>query len=307
MSLITNKQQELINTSITEYIKTHDKISQQYLFTRHQILKLCQEIITKGITPNDHISIKKLQYELDTTWEIYKNHLQSIQNIVDVKSNITKPYVSKLNSEYESLLKSKLNMNNSIRNMKQVQLPLLQQIKGLQKSFEKNLNRQSARRFRNKESVKKQLQSPSDGDISIESNMIEEEEVFELLAQFDAKVQDVNTVADLDDVNDPDSLGGGNLEDIVASHPIKSGPYVRKELEERNKFIPMDDNKYVFDVSKLSFQNSQLVTSSIDQFDELTDQLENDIADLIEQGTMAKANWMFNADKVISFNKIYEG
>lgn len=307
MSLITNKQQELINTSISEYIKTHDKISQQYLFTRHQILKLCQEIITKGITPNDHISIKKLQYELDTTWEIYKNHLQSIQNIVDVKSNISKPYVSKLNSEYESLLKSKLNMNNSIRNMKQVQLPLLQQIKGLQKSFEKNLNRQSARRFRNKESVKKQLESPNDGDISIESNMIEEEEVFELLAQFDAKVEDVNTVADLHDVQYPDSLGGGNLEHIEASHPIKSGPYVRKELEESNKFIPMDDNKYVFDVSKLSFNNSQLVTSSIDQFDELTDQLENDIADLIEQGTMAKANWMFNADKVISFNKIYEG
>lgn len=305
MSLITNKQQELINTSISEYIKTHDKVSQQYLFTRHQILKLCQDIITKGITPNDHISIKKLQYELDTSWEIYKNHLQSIQNNVDVKSNINKPYVNKLNSEYESLLKSKLNMNNTIRNMKQVQLPLLQQIKGLQKSFEKNLNRQSARRFRSREAVKKQLESPNDRDISVESNMIDEKEVYELLAQFDAKVQDVNTVADLDDEKYPETLW--DIDHVVASHPIKSGPYIRKELEESNKFIPMDDNKYVFDVSKLSFHDSQLVTSSIDQFDELTDQLENDIADIIEQGTRAKGNWMFNADKITSFLKIYEG
>ncbi|WEJ97065.1 hypothetical protein PSN45_004612 [Yamadazyma tenuis] len=289
MSLTTNKQQELIDESINEYISTYDKVASQYLHVRKQILELASGASkNQSISPADHITIKKLQFELDTVWGSYSGYLHTLENYLDISKHIQPSYVDELSKKYEKLLVSKLSLTKTIRNIKEVQIPLIEEMKELTKVFQKNLSRTTTKRYPSKAAVENALNNRSKESMKVDNLIVSRSELHQLFDGFDEKVRQLEE----------------GKEDT--SRSIKASYYINKELESGEKFLALDDDKYLFQVSKINYQDSYLANASVAKYDELNDQLVHEIADLIAHSTSAKRSWIKNAAKIDAFKAILE-
>lgn len=293
MSLITNKQQELIDLSIDQFVKTYDKVSLQYLATRKQVLQISSEA-SKGqtLSAQDKVQLQKLQYELDTQWESYKGHLEELNKNLEIAKSLSPHYVEELNSQHEALLTSKLTLNKTLKNIKEVQVPLLDNMKKFIQVFEKDLSKASSTRYPTKESVTKAKQNQPKGSMDVNALIISKSKLYELFNEFDDKVKGLRTVYDVSETA------------IKNPRPIKSSSYITNELESKEKFVPLDNDEYLFKVSKIGYQDGYLANASVSEYDKLNDQLMNDISELITHATEAKENWIRNARKVDGFQQI---
>lgn len=298
MSLITNKQQGLIDESIDHFIKVYDKVSQQYLSTRKQILLLSSEAARKKeLSSQDKINVQKLQYELDSSWEAFQSHLEGLNQKLEIAKQISPRYVEELNSQHELLLSSKLSLTKTIKNIKEVQVPLLEKMKRVIQVFEKDLSKSLSTRYPSKDFITKALENPSERSMDVKALIISRTKLYELFNEFDERAKELKTVYDISESasNKPSS-----------ARPIKASSYVNQELELKEKFVPLDNDEYLFKVSKIGYQDSYLANASIPKYDKLNEQLMTDILELINHATTAKESWINNAHKMDRFRQVLE-
>lgn len=292
MSSINYKQQELIDESVNEYIKSYDKLAVQYINIRKQIIALSSSITSKlSINSSDAISIQKLESELDIIWKSYTNHLNVIERKLKVAKEIEHPYMDELNSKYEKLLVKRLTITKNLKNIKEVQLPLIEKIKQLNSKYIKGLNRTSAKKYFRKEQVQRDISNPVKDSIDINSLIYSKSKIISLFEDFETKVKNLKTIHDVDGA---DSKG----------HPIKASYYVEKELQSGDKYLPLDDDEYFFNISKISYQDNYLSNASVESYDKLNDKLTTEIIDLINKAANAKEKWNENAKKIEQFKDI---
>lgn len=284
MSLITNRQQELIDISIKESLLVLDKTSAEYLSVRQAILQLSSEIQGE---PSDAQSIKAKTYELelDMIWEAYKIRLREINTQLDIISNVKSENLQRLNNEYETMLSQKITLNKRLKNIKEIQLPLLQQMNKLQSQLVHGLSKVKCRRFATKNTVK------NNEDLDLLAIMYSKQQLVDLMISFDAKVDGLTTIYDLDD---------------KSSKSIKATAFITDELQEDTKFLALDNDRYLFRLSRLTQQDAFMANASIEDYDEMIDNLTNEIVESINFGTASKQNWINNAAKFDKFKSILE-
>lgn len=296
MSLITNKQQELIDHSIDQFIKTYDKVSHQYLTARKQILQLSTEATKNGDLNNQqNLQLQKLRYELDSSWENYNGHLNGLKQNLRISKEISPHYVDQLNSQHEILLTSKLSLSKTIKNIKEVQVPLLDNMKKIIQVFEKDLSKATSTRYPTKDFINKAIENPSPKSMDVNALIISKTNLYEIFQEFDDKVKDLKTVYDVSEMDHSNK---------TTTRPIKASSYINQELESREKFVALENDQYLFKVSKIGHQDSFLANASVSEYDKLNDQLTRDITELINHATSAKENWVTNAKKIDGFKQI---
>lgn len=295
MVLITNKQQDLIDEVISNYLKNYDKIAQQYLKIRQDIFELTTSIsqeITESkeglVSDSNKFKIQQLLYDFDKVCEIYKIHLQNLNLNLDIKQNIPPPYIEELNLQYDALLARKTDLESEIDTLKNVQKPLLDKMRLLLKSFENGLNSRTAKRMNR--IVSDGINEPDENskDIDVQSLIFHSADMKTLFSDVDTKL---NQLKNIGNVDDPDNI-------IDTNQPKNITRYIDEHLRNGRTFHLLEENKYIYDVSKSATVDTATSLTSVDEYDRMIENLIINIKDVIEHGAESKERWSNNARKL---------
>lgn len=295
MVLITNKQQDLIDEVISNYLKNYDKIAQQYLKIRQDIYELTTSIsqeITESkeglVSDSNTFKIKQLLYDFDKVCEIYKTHLQILNLNLDIKQNIPPPYIEELNLQYDALLARKTDLKSEIDTLKNVQKPLLDKMRLLLKSFENGLNSRTAKRMNR--IVSDGINEPDENskDIDVQSLIFHSADMETLFSDVDTKLNQLKNIGNDDD---PDNI-------IDSNQPKNITRYIDEHLRNGRTFHLLEEDKYIYDVSKSATVDTATSLTSVDEYDRMIENLIINIKDVIEHGAESKERWSNNARKL---------
>lgn len=295
MVLITNKQQDLIDEVISNYLKNYDKIAQQYLKIRQDIFELTKSIsqeITESkeglVSDSNKFKIQQLLYDFDKVCEIYKIHLQNLNLNLDIKQNIPPPYIEELNLQYDALLARKTDLESEIDTLKNVQKPLLDKMRLLLKSFENGLNSRTAKRMNR--IVSDGINEPDENskDIDVQSLIFHSADMKMLFSDVDTKLNQLKNIGNDDD---PDNI-------IDTNQPKNITRYIDEHLRNGRTFHLLEENKYIYDVSKSATVDTATSLTSVDEYDRMIENLIINIKDVIEHGAESKERWSNNARKL---------
>lgn len=287
MSLITNKQQDLIDQSISSYIKFYDKFSSQYLNLRNEIYELSTQALLEiqnasKLSEETIIKAKKLDYEIDVISNTYSIYLKNVTNILEAKKYKSTLHLDKLNIEYDHFANKKEFLIKEINNLKNVQKPLLDDMKSIIKSFDINLNPRSAKRI-NKSLIEGFLKNEgkeTPKQINFSNLVFSKEELKGLFSNINLSP---STVTD-------------DTSETIKQHVniIRS---LEDQLDNSRTFQTIDSSKYVYDISKSSIHGAGASTT-IQEYDNMIDGLLTNIRDLLSNGAEAKERWSINAKKL---------
>lgn len=295
MVLITNKQQDLIDEVISNYLKNYDKIAQQYLKIRQDIFELTTSIsqeITESkeglVSDSNKFKIQQLLYDFDKVCEIYKTHLQNLNLNLDIKQNIPPPYIEELNLQYDALLARKTDLESEIDTLKNIQKPLLDKMRLLLKSFENGLNSRTAKRMNR--IVSDGINEPDENskDIDVQSLIFHSADMKTLFSDVDTKLNQLKNIGNDDD---PDNI-------IDSNQPKNITRYIDEHLRNGRTFHLLEEDKYIYDVSKSATVDTATSLTSVDEFDRMIENLIINIKDVIEHGAESKERWSNNARKL---------
>lgn len=295
MVLITNKQQDLIDEVISNYLKNYDKIAQQYLKIRQDIFELTTSIsqeITESkeglVSDSNKFKIQQLLYDFDKVCEIYKTHLQNLNLNLDIKQNIPPPYIKELNLQYDALLARKTDLESEIDTLKNIQKPLLDKMRLLLKSFENGLNSRTAKRMNR--IVSDGINEPDENskDIDVQSLIFHSADMKTLFSDVDTKLNQLKNIGNDDD---PDNI-------IDTNQPKNITRYIDEHLRNGRTFHLLEEDKYIYDVSKSATVDTATSLTSVDEFDRMIENLIINIKDVIEHGAESKERWSNNARKL---------
>lgn len=295
MVLITNKQQDLIDEVISNYLKNYDKIAQQYLKIRQDIFELTTSIsqeITESkeglVSDSNKFKIQQLLYDFDKVCEIYKTHLQILNLNLDIKQNIPPPYIEELNLQYDALLARKTDLESEIDTLKNIQKPLLDKMRLLLKSFENGLNSRTAKRMNR--IVSDGINEPDENskDIDVQSLIFHSADMETLFSDVDTKLNQLKNIGNDDD---PDNI-------IDSNQPKNITRYIDEHLRNGRTFHLLEEDKYIYDVSKSATVDTATSLTSVDEYDRMIENLIINIKDVIEHGAESKERWSNNARKL---------
>lgn len=295
MVLITNKQQDLIDEVISNYLKNYDKIAQQYLKIRQDIFELTTSIsqeITESkeglVSDSNKFKIQQLLYDFDKVCEIYKTHLQNLNLNLDIKQNIPPPYIEELNLQYDALLARKTDLESEIDTLKNIQKPLLDKMRLLLKSFENGLNSRTAKRMNR--IVSDGINEPDENskDIDVQSLIFHSADMETLFSDVDTKLNQLKNIGNDDD---PDNI-------IDTNQPKNITRYIDEHLRNGRTFHLLEEDKYIYDVSKSATVDTATSLTSVDEYDRMIENLIINIKDVIEHGAESKERWSNNARKL---------
>lgn len=295
MVLITNKQQDLIDEVISNYLKNYDKIAQQYLKIRQDIFELTTSIsqeITESkeglVSDSNKFKIQQLLYDFDKVCEIYKTHLQNLNLNLDIKQNIPPPYIEELNLQYDALSARKTDLESEIDTLKNVQKPLLDKMRLLLKSFENGLKSRTAKRMNR--IVSDGINEPDENskDIDVQSLIFHSADMKTLFSDVDTKLNQLKNIGNDDD---PDNI-------IDTNQPKNITRYIDEHLRNGRTFHLLEEDKYIYDVSKSATVDTATSLTSVDEFDRMIENLIINIKDVIEHGAESKERWSNNARKL---------
>lgn len=286
MSLITNKQQELISKVVDNYVKTYDKIAQQYLKIRQEIFELNMRLRESSPDSEERILLaaknKKLAYDLDNMEQLYQVHLNGMIKSLDVDEQLPLVHLQDLNNTHDKLLHEKISLEEEIAKMRDEQRPLLDKIQGLLKNFDQSMSSRSAKKA-NKFLDISNLPAYDENNMQLDLHelILTKDHLRLIFEDIEKRI-----IAAKHQDEDNDSI-------IQADVP--------KMLEERLSNVRsvrrIDDNKYFYDVSR-STQPEGLTTLLLEEYNKMIDNLVKNINDLIEHGTQFKERWTFNVKKL---------
>ncbi|CAH6721086.1 hypothetical protein CLIB1444_05S03268 [[Candida] jaroonii] len=194
--MIANTQQMMVDDSIRSFMKYNEPVVNEYLTLRQRILEFCgrsedqpkeskeekdetdMEVDTNeaGDAPDQEVAEpkepveteevkevdvenerKKLLLELDLAWESYKSYLNELQILLNIEKLPTKN-LEEINKSYEVIIGEKVGYNNKLKNIKNIQMPLIEKMNNLKNNFNTNLNHKTSQRYY-KESKEEEIDS----------------------------------------------------------------------------------------------------------------------------------------------------
>lgn len=270
--MLTRKQQDIIDESIGSYIKNYDKVAQLYLKLRQEVYTTLQLVDANEDT---RIRVSKLRYEADKICAGYALHLDRLERNLDAKSAISPSYVEQLQNQYQVLEEKKQALTAEIKDLKENQKPLLDQVKTLTTSFVQGVSSKTAKR----KNIHELLSDDTRKTIDVVSSVFSYEELRGLFSDINESLKELKTVEE-------EERRGFNIIEYLDSH-IKDNRAYRKV-----------DDKYLYDIANKTLLDAGNSNSSIDDIDKTIAGLTGNLKDLIEHGTEAKERWSLNARKL---------
>ncbi|KAK7678221.1 hypothetical protein QCA50_018791 [Cerrena zonata] len=276
MSLITRKQQEIIDEAISSYIKNYDKVAQQYSKLRQEIYETSNDILElvekeEKVSETDKIRLEKLTYEYNKIAEIYSLHINRLGHNIEINRSIKPQYLGDLESQYDKLSERKGQLKSSISDFKDNKKPLIDDMNALLTNFQTEVVSKRARaKIINK--ANDQEYSNTSRKINPESSVFTHQELKDLFTDIDSKLRQLKTV---DEVGEED-----------------------EHIKNERAYIRLDSDKILYDISKARPIDAGNSSTVVDEYDKSIENLTINIKDLIEHGAEAKERWSLNAKKI---------
>ncbi|KAJ9096259.1 hypothetical protein QFC19_007223 [Naganishia cerealis] len=276
MSLTTNRQQELIEESISSALRYNDKVSQQYLRLRHDILELSRNSRNEESPKNDlcRVKVEQYRFELEKVYELYRIHVKSMQRIIFIHNNTRSLNLELLPGQLEIMTEQQNELKEQLRRLQDVQRPMLEKMKALSKSFDARLRPRGAKMLTQK--IRKDDDGTSDPtSIDLDSSNF----VFE-----EAEIQNI-------------------FKEKLFNAEIDWQHSVEEHL--KGRLCRKLEHKYVYDVSRGTGYAAPASTT-VEEYDRIISGLVEEIGSLLEHGQAAKERWLANAAAVDQLRKIRE-
>lgn len=268
MSLTTNRQQELIEESVSSALRYNDKVSQQYLRLRHDILEFSKNSRAEE-SPNDElrrVKVEQYRFELEKVYELYRIHVKSMQRVIYIHNNTRKLNLELLPGQLETMTEQQDELKKQLRRLQDVQRPMLEKMKALSKSFDSRLQPRGAKGLIQK--IRKDDDGTSDAtSIDLDSSNF----IFD-----EAEIQ-------------------GIFKDDLFNDEIDWHHSVEEHL--KGRLFRKLEHKYVYDVSRGTGYAAPASTT-VEEYDKIISGLVEEIGSLLEHGQTAKERWLANAAAV---------
>lgn len=276
MSLTTNRQQELIEESISSALRYNDKVSQQYLRLRHDILELSKNSRNQESPKDELLRVKVEQYrfELEKVYELYRIHVKSMQRIMHIHDNTRSLNLELLPRQLETMTEQQDELKRQLRKLQDIQRPMLEKMKALTKNFDSRLRPKGAKSLIQK--IRKDddgTSDPTSTDLDSSNFVFDEAEIQGIFKQ--------------DLFND----------EIDWQHSVEE--YLKGRLCRKL------EHKYVYDVSRGTGYAAPASTT-VEEYDKIIGGLVEEIGSLLEHGQAAKERWLANAAAVDQLREVRE-
>lgn len=285
MSLITNKQQQLIDLLIANHIKTYDKLVLQYLKLRQDLYEDSNRIFidlveNKDLSDSNLIRLKKLQLEYEKLFISYRNNLVLVKNSIESKKNISSLYIQTLEPQYDSLTAEIKQLEEDIEDLKHSKKPVLDKMRAMLKDFDLNLSKRAAKKVRR---IPDLAHDAKENSMEIDKNglIFDFEELKRLIEPLFEN--------DIESKEAESNIGASDSNGIDVERHLKD--YLGSERSLR----AFEEDKWIYDVSK-SVETSSL--SSVEEYDKTIDNLVLTINDLVNRGKESRERWSHNARKI---------
>lgn len=293
MSLITNKQQDLINELVTSYLRNYDKVARQYINLRRSIYENFSKILQELEGPQKlnsaqaEFELDKLRYEYVKLDEIYKLHVRNLLMNLNIGQDLSVTYTDKLDGQHGELISEKEDLSNKISNLRDQQAPVLNDMRVLVKNFENGLNTRLAKKMRKvlRERLNERYDENSK-EISPNSFVFSASELYNIFGDAEHFFQQLNENTD----------SGNRSAEINELLDLKR--YLDEYLQNSKTTFRTENDSFIYDISKSTFQDFGTTHTNVDDYDSMVDQLLTHIRDLIEHGTQSKTRWNNNAHKL---------
>ena len=213
MSLVTSTQRQVIDEAIRSYVRNYDRLTQQYLQLRQNILALVNE----EESPQRRLKIDQYRYELAKIQESYSVHLKGVQ--MDIEILQIGPEPLKLASIQEELEQKQKLYEEQLKDLVEVKQPLLEKLRHVVQCF------QDASDSKKAPKIKQLLRGGQLKDDDKSRSLSAQQLVFER-SESNALAQQVN-VGDID-----------------------FEKFVEELVETKGVFARMAGGKYLFDVAR---------------------------------------------------------
>lgn len=304
MSLITNKQQELIDTAISTYIRTHDNLAVQYLKLRTNVIELSRtvskEVKTDGkITDETRLKLHQLSLENEKLSILYPDYLEKLKNNLDFVGRNEPQYLSQLEEQYAQLNEKNSTIKEKIHNIEMIQKPIVELMTVLKENFDKLLLHKTTK---SKDSSQGFVAGKNEKETEASKLKLDYLSTVFSKSELQKKFDDVNTrlgmLRTVDEVNED---GEAPREKSLTIDVIK---YLDEVLQNSRAYSRLDDDRYSFDITRslnVPSNSKSMVISDYEQAEKL---LLKEIEDLVQRGAVAKERWMLNSKKVEAMNSV---
>lgn len=276
MSLTTNRQQELIEESISSALRYNDKVSQQYLRLRHDILELSKNSRNQESPKDELLRVKVEQYrfELEKVYELYRIHVKSMQRIMHIHYNTRSLNLELLPRQLEVMTEQQDELKRQLRKLQDIQRPMLEKMKALTKNFDSRLRPKGAK------SLIQKIRKDDDGTSDPTSTDLDS-------SNFVFDEAEIQGIFKHDLLND----------EIDWQHSVEE--YLKGRLCRKL------EHKYVYDVSRGTGYAAPASTT-VEEYDKIIGGLVEEIGSLLEHGQAAKERWLANAAAVDQLREVRE-
>lgn len=283
---LTSEQKLLVDETISVYIENFDKIAIQYLNLRRTILSLDE-------TNSEPYQIKQLQYELEKLKQLYVLHLESLDTNREVISQIPSVYVTQLSEQFDNLNDLKVKVIEEIDNLKNIQKPLLDNIRVLLKGFRDTLDSRISKNLYNLVNTEQLITATTQNEFTMDTTQLvfEQSDLDEIFDSVHKRFKKKKV--------DGDEIMEGTEEDSEEADvdDIRGGLDVQKYVDEyleSDKALKKRGDRYVYDI-RTKVENHG---AGVADYDQMIDAVMNSIEDLIDSGVEAKERWSSNALKL---------
>lgn len=300
MSLVTVKQQEIIDNVVSSYIKTHDAIAQQYLKLRQDILemstKVGNEIQENGaVKPELLLRLQELTLENDKLSLTYGAHVARIASNLEFSEHSKPQYLEGLESQNAELATKQKLIDADLEQLRESNKPVVDKMKVLASKYETGVTVKiggKAKPLVKTQTSKGSVSDPESTFIDYESSVFEKSELAALFGDVETKLRQLKTVDEINDATDPSEKGKSDQQ------PINIVKYLDELLQNSRAYSHLDETKYSYDIARSSSIDVGSAALSLDDYDHSIQVLTSDIKELVARGAEAKERWLTNARKV---------
>ncbi|KAI3404180.2 hypothetical protein KGF56_003080 [Candida oxycetoniae] len=287
--MATPKQQRLIDDTVRNHVKYYDVVFSSYLKIRQEILLLNTTILKElkqqeeedfpsVVFQETAFKLHQLLLDLQKSELLYKAHIEELVNVLQIQKVLKPDILTSVNSQLESIIKQNEELEKRIKDIKNVEQPILEKITTLVNSCNTNLAVPTAR-----------LLHP---------------DVISGLGKDEDKKEKESTQIDyrllVFDTRDLQKRFLDLTADKLKNTDIDEYLKINSKIFDRFK---NDDSRVIYKLPRSSLHELDS-TTTLDKYDGLISKTIEQIQTLQKEGESIKSSWNKNASKITKMDAI---
>lgn len=202
---VNTKKQEIIDSSISNYIKYYNKTFNRYQKLRLDVFELniniLNEVQQNKISNENKEKLENLEKEAVMIIQNYAMYLDELKKMVKWKKKTSSPYEEEIKKSYEHLEIEKEKVKNQIREITQDQMVFFDNIKKLVDLFQHHLNTNTARVITKAEIDDFEKNGNKKDELDIGLLVLTEQEIDQIVSEVKDMLNNVDTDIEKEVIN----------------------------------------------------------------------------------------------------------